>query len=442
MSTGSLTSSTGPSEGMVPEKPQSPGPAPGRGLLINRNFALLASGQAISNIGDFVYSTTLLVWVFALTHSAAAISGVLIAQYAPIFLLGPVAGVFVDRWNRRTTMIVADVTRALVALLPLVVPTFLRLPAIYASVFLLAAFARFFMPAKSGVLQVIVAEKQQPQAASISQATFALAFIIGPAIASPLYFAVGPYIAVSINAFSFLVSALCIVLLRVSRQEMRPALAVGAPQQRGGVGAIVRELLAGFGFVARTRVLLMVVVLSLIAMLGAGALNALDIVFVSQRLHVSTALYGPLTASAGMGTLLGAIVAGLIASKVSSRHMLAGSVFLLGVGLTVYAFQTNFLLALAVIFIASSPQGAIDVGFMPLMLSVTPKTLMGRVQSVIETGMYGMSLISIGLAGYVAQFVPVYIIFACCGLLFVISGLFGWFAIPEPPKEQKATTEV
>lgn len=440
MPTGSLTPSTGPSEGMVPEQPQSPGPVPGRGLLINRNFALLASGQAISNSGDFVYSTTLLVWVFALTHSAAAISGVLIAQYAPIFLLGPVAGVFVDRWNRRTTMIVADVTRAVVTLLPLVVPAFLRLPAIYASVFLLATFARFFMPAKSGVLQVIVAEKQQPQAASISQATFALAFIIGPAIASPLYFALGPFIAVSINAFSFLVSALCIVLLRVSRQEMRPALAAGAPQQ-GGVSAIVRELLAGFRFVARTRVLLMVVVLALIAMLGAGALNALDIVFVSLRLHVSTALYGPLTASAGMGTLLGAIVAGLIASKVSSRHMLAGSVFLLGVGLTIYAFQTNFLLALAVIFIASSPQGAIDVGFMPLMLSVTPKTLMGRVQSVIETSMYGMSLISLGLAGFVAQFVPVYIIFACCGLLFVVSGLFGWFAIPEPPKEQKFAAE-
>src|SRR6266699_4863132 len=83
-----------------------------KGLLINRNFALLAIGQAISNIGDFMYTTTLLVWVFSLTHSAAAISGVLIAEYTPVFLLGPVAGVFVDRWNRRTTMIVSDVVRA------------------------------------------------------------------------------------------------------------------------------------------------------------------------------------------------------------------------------------------------------------------------------------------------------------------------------------------
>ena len=58
-------------------------PMPEKGFLISRNFRLLAIGQAISNMGDFVYSTTLLIWVFTLTHSAAAVSGVLIAQYLP-----------------------------------------------------------------------------------------------------------------------------------------------------------------------------------------------------------------------------------------------------------------------------------------------------------------------------------------------------------------------
>src|SRR5215467_4176689 len=178
----------------VPSYPQFA--PPGKGLLINRNFALLSIGQAISNIGDFVYSTTLLVWVYTLTHSAAAVSGVLIAQYAPIFLLGPVAGVFVDRWNRRRTMMTADLVRAVVVLLPLLAPVALRLPAIYSSIFLLSAFSRFFMPARAGMQQVIVSPRQQGQAASIGQATFALAIIVGPAIATPLYFAVGPVIAV------------------------------------------------------------------------------------------------------------------------------------------------------------------------------------------------------------------------------------------------------
>ena len=406
-------------------------------FLINRNFALLTTGQAISSVGNFVYGTTLLVWIFALTHSAAAISGVLIAQYVPVFVLGPIAGVFVDRWNRRTIMIVSDVARAGIALLPFIVPASQRLPSIYISMFLLSSFSRFFTPARSGVLQVIVPEKQRPQAASINQVTFTLAFIGGPAIASPLYFALGPFIAVSINALSFLVSAMCLLLIHVPKEAVLPSLAARAQEdgggvKRGGVRAVMHELLAGLRFVGRTRMLLMIIILSLIVMLGAGALNALDIVFVSQRLHASTALYGPLTAASGGGTLIGAIVGGMIATRVGARRVLTGSVILLGVGLVIYAFQTNFLLALAIIFIGSAPQGSIDVGFTPLMLSATPQALMGRVQSVIETGTYAMSLISIALAGYVAQFVPVSIIFACCGLLITLAGLFGWFAVPEP----------
>src|SRR5579859_4119675 len=207
-------------------------------LLKNRNFLLLASGQAISNIGDFVFSTTLLVWVFSLTHSAGAISGVLIAQYLPVFALGPIAGVFVDRWNRRSTMVATDLLRMVFAFLPFVVPESLRLPAIYASVFTISAFSRFFMPARMGVMQVIVAPQQQTRAASIGQATFALSIIIGPAIASPLYFLVGPFVACSINAASFLVSALCLMAVRAPRKVLHPYV----QSEKSGLGAIAAEV--------------------------------------------------------------------------------------------------------------------------------------------------------------------------------------------------------
>jgi MFS family permease len=406
-------------------------PVPEKGFLINRNFRLLAIGQAISNMGDFVYSTTLLIWVFVLTHSAAAVSGVLIAQYLPIFLLGPVAGVFVDRWNRRKTMVVSDITRTIIALLPLVVPIFLRLPAIYTSVFLISVFSRFFMPARSGILQVIVAEEQQPQAASISQATFALSFIIGPAIASPLYFAVGPIVACFINAGSFLISAVSVQAIRASKEDLHPYIKVYAENSSGRVKSVVRELIEGFRFVVQTRVLLIVMILILIAMLGGGALNALDIVFVSQRLHVTTGLYGPLVAIGGLGTLLGAIGAGFLSKKVMPRHILAGGVFLLGLGLVIYAFQTQYILAIIVMFFTGIPQGGIDVGFTPMLLGTTPRSLIGRVESVIETAMFGVSLISIALAGYFGQFIPVYIIYAVGGAFIALAGLFGWFALPK-----------
>lgn len=407
----------------VSQAPQTPR----KSLFRNRNFTLLAIGQAISIIGDFVYSTTLLVWVFVLTHSAAAVSGVLIAQYVPIFLLGPIAGVFVDRWNRRTTMIATDLLEMAVALLPLLIPGEARLAAIYTSVFLLSALSRFFTPARAGMMQVVVEPEQQAQAASIGQATFAIAIIIGPAIASPLFFLVGPVVAVLINTASFLISALFLLGLRASREELHPYI----QSERSGIRAVIYELYAGLRLVATTRVLLVVTILVMIAMLGGGALNALDIIFVNQRLHVSVSLFGPLSAAAGLGTLIGAILAGVLASRIKPRVTLAGSVLLLGVGLVIYAFQSWYLAAIVVIFFSSVPQGGLDVGFAPLLLNSTPREMMGRVQSVLETALYGMSLVSIALAGYFGQFVPVFIIFAISGALIALAGLFGWFALPK-----------
>ncbi len=114
--------------------------------------------------------------------------------------------------------------------------------------------------------------------------------------------------------------------------------------------------------------------------------------------------------------------------------MLTISVFLTGLGILIYSFQTLYVAALLFNFLACLPQGGIDVGFGPLLIHATPRTMMGRVQSVIDTAMFGTSLLSIALAGFFGQFVPVNVIFAIGGILILASGIFGWFAIPEPPK--------
>ncbi len=73
-------------------------------------------------------------------------------------------------------------------------------------------------------------------------------------------------------------------------------------------------------------------------------------------------------------------------------------------------------------FITGIPQGGIDVGFTPILLGTTPRSLIGHVESVIETTMYGVSLISIALAGYFGQFTPVYIIYAIGGAFIALAG--------------------
>ncbi len=408
----------------------------GQDLLHNRNFTLLSIGQAISNMGDFIYSTTLLIWVAALGGSAAAVSGVLAAQYVPIFLLGPIAGVFVDRWHRLRTMIVSDLARALLALLPLCAPEALRLPSIYGSVFLISAISRFFMPARSAVTQVIVTREQQAQAASVGQVTQALSVIVGPGLASPLYFAVGPVVAILVNAASFVLSALCLWYMRVPKANLLPAAfksQTGSLEQvetSRGIRAIFDEMLAGFGLVLKTRLLLLVTILGMIAMFGAGAINSLEIIYVSQRLHAGPGLYGYLAAVSGLGALIGAICIGLLVKHLTSRMLLAGSLVLLGLGIVIYALQTRFVLALILSFLLSVPQGGINVGMAPLIMGATPRRFMGRVQSVLNTATYGASLLAIALSGWLGTFVPAYLILVGGGILMFVSGIFGWLVLP------------
>ena len=81
-----------------------------RGLFINRNFALLWTGGTISVFGDGIFDTSLVVWisVFLTAHQSwapLAVSGVLLAMLVPTFVFGPIAGVFVDRWDKRRTML-------------------------------------------------------------------------------------------------------------------------------------------------------------------------------------------------------------------------------------------------------------------------------------------------------------------------------------------------
>lgn len=85
-------------------------------VLGQRNFALLWVGQVVSLIGDWVLLIALPFYVYALTGSVLATGAMFIAETLPRLVLGSLAGVFVDRWDRRWTMIVADVLRALILL--------------------------------------------------------------------------------------------------------------------------------------------------------------------------------------------------------------------------------------------------------------------------------------------------------------------------------------
>ncbi len=121
-------------------------------LLRQRNFSLLWFGQFISVIGDWVLFIALPFYTYSLTGSVLATGAMFIVSTLPRLVLGSVAGVFVDRWDRKRTMIVADVLRVLLVAMLLFVRSRDWLWLIYASSFLESVVSQFFNPAKSAII--------------------------------------------------------------------------------------------------------------------------------------------------------------------------------------------------------------------------------------------------------------------------------------------------
>lgn len=204
--------------------------------FINRNFTLLWFGQSISSIGDFFFTTTLALWVATQlakgqTWAPLAVSGVAIASVIPLLLIGPIAGVFVDRWDKRQTMLRMDALRAILVALLLFLIILISSPyivknhsinawllvSIYIIVALVSVCSQFFNPSRFALIGDIVPEAQRTHASSFTSISFNLSLIIGPSLAAPLYFAFSMEWAIAINALSFVVSFLAIMTVHTPK---------------------------------------------------------------------------------------------------------------------------------------------------------------------------------------------------------------------------------
>jgi MFS family permease len=424
----------------------------GAGFYINPNFAKLWIGQAVSILGDFVFDITLILWVatdLAAGKSWAplAVSGVLLAATIPIVVLGPLAGVFVDRWDKRRTMLAMDILRAsLIGLLMLFVQVaphlfaaqatrHVELVAVYVVVFLASTCAQFFNPSRLALIGDVVAPDLRNKASGMGQTTTYLAGIVGPPLAGPLFFHAGARSALLINGLSFLVSFVAILLVEPPVIALEN-VAKSAP-------SVFREFREGIAFFGHNRVLMTLLVSLVIVMFGAGALNALDVFFVTVNLHTSASLFGVLSAAIGSGAVLGAIAASTLGSRIPAARIFWISLLLTSVGLLIYSRMTSFWPAVVALFVTGIPMAALNVAIMPLILGVTPRDMLGRVTSVLMPVVNVATLGSIVLAGWLAgtvmihfkahafglTFGPVDSIFLAAGILGLVSGMYAMLGL-------------
>ena len=384
-----MNTTTSPADSATPPTPRS-------GILVNRNFAFLWFGTLISVFGDVIFATTLIVWITlevakGQSWAPLAVSGVLLAELVPVFLVGPVAGVFVDRWNFRTTMLVMDAIRTILTGLLLLATNIIPLPflpdgrfstsaqliMIYSIVVLNTICTQFFGPARFALIGDIVPPVDQARASGASQTVFALSVIIAPPIAPILFITLGARVALLVNALSFAFSFLMIL-------AVRPPKVKAAPQSATATTSFGKEFIAGLRFASSNKVISTLLISVAIIMLGAGAVNALDIFFALNNLHAPVSAYGFLSASFGVTALIGAVLAGALGQKIGLVRVLNVSLFMISIGLLIYSRLTSIAPAIIVFALFGIFQGTLNVVLGPLVLQATPRELRGRVMAIIN----------------------------------------------------------
>jgi MFS family permease len=411
----------------------------GYGLLINRNFALLWSGQVISNIGDAIFSTALVLWIGAelargVSWAPMAVAGVFVAEYLPALLVSPAAGVFVDRWPKRPTMLRMDGFRALligslvtVTLLPeVVIPTPWKLIVVYVAVLMESTAAQFFNPSRFALIGDIVDGAHRDQAVSLSQAVLGLSVVIGPAIAAVLVFTVGVQWALASNALSFAISFCIVFAIRPSR----PTAPLAESRH------FWQELVAGLRVLVGDRTLLGVLIARLFSMLGLGTMMALAYFFLTENLRAPAELYGVLSATFGIGAIIAGAIFSLFARRINMARLLWISMLALGVVMVLLARAAAVGPAFAVAFIFGPAFAGVNVATGPLVMSAAPREYVGRVSSVLFPAESLSMIIAIIGASYVDStilvgfraslfgipFGPVDTCFTAAGLITILGG--------------------
>jgi len=183
-------------------------------LRENRNFRLLFFGQAISQLGDWFNAVAVYALLLDLTGSATAVAWMLITQYLPVALVGPLAGVVVDRVNRRRLMIAADLFRGVLILGLLLVRTADRVWIAYVVTALTMSASAFFEPARTSTIPNITSQGELLPANALAAATWSAMLAIGASVGGLVTAWLGRDVAFVINAASFFVSAIFITRTR------------------------------------------------------------------------------------------------------------------------------------------------------------------------------------------------------------------------------------
>lgn len=390
------------------------------GVLKQRNFSLLWFGQLLSLAGDWVLLIALPFYVYDLTGSALATGVMWIVESLPRLLLGSLAGVFVDRWDRRRTMIVADFTRALILLPLLLVHSRETLWLIYLVAFLESCISQFFLPAKGALIPRLVSEKDLMAANSLNALSDSLTRLIGPALGGALLGLLGLASVALFDAATYAVSGVLIALIAVPpgppREPEKPLQLVAKGKE------VWSQWVEGLRLVTRERLLAALFLATALAMLGQGLVNVLIVVFVKDVLEGSAVEFGWMATAQGVGGLVGGLLIGRMGNRLQPTRLIPAGLAAAGLVLLLMVNFPSLPLSLGLLVALGIPLMGYMISGQTLMQSKVADQLRGRVFGAFATTIALFMLIGLGVASALGDLFGVVPMLDAAAGLFLLAG--------------------
>lgn len=393
-----------------------------RRALRHPNYRLFFIGQGVSLIGTWLTRVALGWWVFRLTGSELILGTVSFAGQLPTFLLAPLGGVVVDRYNRHRLLVVTQV----LAMLQSVLLTLLALSgrASVAYILALAVFQglinAFDTPARqSFIVELVEARDDLPIAIALNSSMVNAARLVGPSFAGLLIAAFGEAGCFAIDSLSYLAVIASLLAMRVPRREP----VTSSRRMFGDLGA-------GLSYAAQSRPISAILLLVALVSLTGAPYTMLMPVLAAQTLGGGAYTLGFLMAAAGAGAVMGALWLASRPSVLGLGRVMVATSLSFGAGLMLLGLSRTLWLALPLLLITGAGMMVTLASSNTLLQTIVDEDKRGRVMSLYTMAFFGMVPFGSLLAGWLANHVGAPVTIFCGGLLTAMGGLAFWRALP------------
>lgn len=379
-------------------------------LRRHRVARLFLLAHAQSSVGTAAAYVALLVLAYEREASAWAVTLVLIADFLPGAMLGPIAGAAADRWSRRSILVGADLVRAVSMI---VIALWASYPGMVAFALLVGLGTTAFRPAAKASLSTVARGDDLPPLVAAHATLDDLGVLLGPAVAGGVLLVGGPETVLLVNAGSFVLSALILARLPLDRTRERVALEAG----------VLAEALAGVRAVGRLPGVRVVVLASFGALAGGAMSNVGEVLLAEETLDAGSAGFALLVFAFGAGAVTGSARGARPGTVRDYKRRYLTGFALTSAGLALTAVVVNLPTAFAAFAFTGFGTSLLVVHENQILQRVVPDDLLGRVFGCKDAVESVAFMASFAAGGALASAGGARLVFAVAAVGLTLSGL-------------------